>query len=122
MNGLNLQLPDDVVRDDAPPVADFEARPKTGMVIGLLAGAALIISFLFAYCVMNALAASDVIARWKPGADPRPKYFVLSFITVSALFGVIGFFARASSKRHLNKIDAMESDEDDASLRTGSLK
>ena len=66
MNGLNLQLPDDVVRDDVPPVAEFEARPKTGMVIGLLAGAALIVSYLFAYCVINALATSDVIARWKP--------------------------------------------------------
>ena len=105
MNGLDLNLP-----DDPAPVAEFEARPKTPLVIGLLAGAALIISYLFAYCVMNALAASEVIARWKPGADPRPKYFVLSFITVSVIFTVIAFLGRLSSKRQLNKIDEMETD------------
>jgi hypothetical protein len=103
MNGLNLN-----VADDAAPISEFEARPKTGAVIALLAGAALIISYLFAYCVINALAASDVIARWKPDHDPRPKYFIGAFVVLSILFSTFGLIARTMNKRQMSTFDEME--------------
>lgn len=114
MNGMNLNLADDV----SAPVSEFEARPKTGAVIALLAGAALIISYLFAYCVMNALAASDVIARWKPDHDPRPKYFLGAFVVLSVVFAGVGFAARTMSRRQMRKIDEMETAQDEVTSTT----
>jgi len=114
MNGLDLN----VAHDDTPPVSEFEARPTTGAVIALFAGAALIISYLFAYCIINALAASDVIARWKPDHDPRPKYFIGAFVALSALFSGFGLIARAMSKRQMRKIDEIETAPDEVSATT----
>src|SRR5262245_57281295 len=107
MNGLPLNSAEDMSLPAAEP------RPKNGAVFGLLAGATVIISYLFAYCLMNALVSAEVITRWKPGHDPRPKYFFFAFVTVSALFAGIGFVARTMSKRHLSRIDAMETEEAD---------
>ena len=113
MSGMEINVADDLA---AP--TEFEARPKTGAVIALLAGAALILSYLFAYCVINALAASEVIARWKPDHDPRPKYFLGAFVVLCALFAGIGFVARAMSKRQMSKIDEMESAADEVTSTT----
>jgi hypothetical protein len=104
--------------DDAAPIAEFERRPKAGMVIGLLAGAALIISYLFAYCVINALAASDVIARWKPDSDPRPKYFAVAFVVLATAFTGVSFVARAASKRQMKKFEDMENAPDEVTSST----
>jgi hypothetical protein len=106
------------IADDSAPVSEFERRPKAGMVIGLLAGASLIISYLFAYCVINALAASDVIARWKPDHDPRPKYFAVAFVVLSAAFSGVGFVARAASKRQMRKFEDMENAPDEVTSST----
>jgi hypothetical protein len=95
--------------EDAPPAAEL-ARPKTGAVVGLLAGAAIIVSYLFAYCLINALVAAEVISRWQPGHDPRPKFFMGAFVTMLALFSGVGFMARTMSRRQMTKIDEMESD------------
>src|SRR5262245_15577473 len=105
MNAMNAEISDQI----SP--ADWETRPKTPVVIGLLIGAALIISYLIAYCLMNALVASDVIARWKPDHDPRPRYFICAFMSLLGVFAMIAFVARTMSRRHLSKIDAMEIDE-----------
>lgn len=104
MTGMELNPVDDI----SPPAA--AARPKTGAVVGLLAGAAIIASYLFAYCLINALVAADVIARWQPNHDPRPKYFLGAFVTMLGLFGAVATLARTMSRRQMTKIDAMETD------------
>ena len=62
MNGIDVDITE-AMQDGSAPVAEWEARPKTATILGLLAGAALILSYLFSYCIINALAASDVIAK-----------------------------------------------------------
>jgi uncharacterized membrane protein YedE/YeeE len=101
-------LPDD---PDALPVPTESARPKTGMVVGLLAGVALIFSYLFAYCGTNALLTAEVISPWKPGSDPRPKLLGLFAVLFMGLFCGIGALARWASRKQLSSIDAMETDE-----------
>jgi hypothetical protein len=99
--------------DDASP-APAQGKPRTAAVVGLLAGASVMASYLFAYCLINALAAADVIARWQPNHDPRPKYFFGAFVTMLALFGGVAFLARMTSRRQMTKIDEMESDDPSA--------
>lgn len=102
-------LPD----DDAPPLPSESARPKTGMVVGLLALVALIFSYLFAYCGTNALVTAEVISPWKPGADPRPKLLGLFAVLFMGLFSGIAALARWASRRQLSSIDAMETESAD---------
>jgi len=56
--------------EDAPQT--LPGRPKTGAVIGLLAGVSLIFSYLIAYCMTNALVTAEVISAPTAGHDPRP--------------------------------------------------
>jgi hypothetical protein len=97
--------------DDDAPVSAESARPKTGMVIGLVAVVALIFSYLFAYCGTNALLTAEVISPWKPGEDPRPKLLALFTVLLMGLFGGVAALARWASRRQLSSIDAMETDE-----------
>jgi hypothetical protein len=115
---MKAQLDLDLAADQGAPVADWEAHPRTGTVIALLAGAAIILSYLFSYCVMNALAASDVITRWTSDHDPRPKVFLIAFVVLSALFAAIGLIARTVSKRQMSKIDEMESAQNEITSST----
>lgn len=102
MNGIELNSTDDPLPS--------EARPRTGAVVGLLAGGALIISYLFAYCLVNALVAAEVISRWQPNHDPRPRFFLGAFVALLGSFSGFAFLARTVSRRQMSKIDAMESD------------
>ena len=47
-----------------------ESPPRTTTVVCMLVAAALILSYLWAYAVTNALIAAEVISRWPPGSDP----------------------------------------------------
>ena len=86
------------------------ARPKTAQVVGLLAGTALIFSYLASYCLVNALVAAEVMRRWAPGHDPRPKILVGGFVVLMTTFLGIGAAARWVSGRQLRRIDEMEKD------------
>ena len=57
-------------------------RPKTLTVVSMLIAAALILSYLMAYAVTNALVATEVVSRWQPGHDPRPMRMCLGFIVL----------------------------------------
>ena len=85
--------------------------PRTATVLVILAAFAVIISYLGVYAVTNALIAADVIPGWPSEADPRPGWMVKSFVGLFALFGVIGVFFSAVSKRQFRRIDKMLEEE-----------
>ena len=87
------------------------SRPPTLAVLGLLALTAVILSYLIAYAVMNALVAAEVVPTWPREHDPRPRLFIGSFAGLMALFGLIAAAARFLSTRHLQRIDAMQEDD-----------
>jgi hypothetical protein len=98
---------------DVPEVEMFEPpRPKTATVVALLVGAALILSYLAAYAVTNALVAADVMPPWPRDRDPRPRWMGEGFFALIVLFTVIGAVVRVMSRRQLHKIDEMESTDD----------
>ena len=83
-------------------------RPRTVTVLGLLVGAAAILSYLGAYAMVNALVAAEVLKAWPRESDPRPKWFLIGFVLLVALFGSVGAAFRFFSSRHLKQIDEME--------------
>jgi len=74
----------------------------------MLVAAALILSYLWAYAVTNALIAAEVISRWPPGSDPRPLRMCVGFITLMTAFTIIAAIAQWISRRQLKRIDEME--------------
>ena len=98
---------------DVPEVEMFEPpRPKTATVVSLLVGAALILSYLAAYAVTNALVAADVISPWPRDRDPRPRWMGVGFFALITAFAVVGAAARMLSRRQLHKIDEMDTTDD----------
>jgi hypothetical protein len=85
--------------------------PRTLTVVGLLIAAALIMSYLWAYAVTNALVAAEFVTRWQPGHDPRPMRMCVGFVALMCVFTVAAVFARWMSKRQLRRIDEMEQAE-----------
>ena len=83
-------------------------RPKTLTVVGMLIAAALILSYLMAYAVTNALVAAEVVSRWPPGSDPRPLRMCLGFIALMTGFTLAASIAQWMSRRQLKRIDEME--------------
>jgi hypothetical protein len=83
-------------------------RPRTLTVLGLLATAALVLSYLGAYALANALLAAEMIAPWPAGNDPRPRWLVTGFVMLMGFFGAIALAARFFSTRQLRSIEAME--------------
>jgi hypothetical protein len=58
----------------------------------------------------DALVNAEIVPRWPPGADPRPKWMVSGFfLLMFAFMGVAALF-RWLSCRQLRAIDAMETD------------
>jgi hypothetical protein len=83
------------------------AKPNTVTVLGLLALTSLTFSYLGAYAVSGALVQAEVLHRWQPGSDPRPKWLVAGFVLLLTAFVGIGGLARFLSRRELRHIDEM---------------
>jgi hypothetical protein len=92
--------------------APAPSRPKTATVLGLLAVAAAVLSYLGAYAMPKALVAAEVLKPWPANQDPRPAWFAVGFVVLIVLFCLIGFLARLSSARHLRQIERMEQESD----------
>jgi hypothetical protein len=97
------------VAGDAEAAGDV-AKPNNATVLGLLALTSLTFSYLGAYAVSGALVQAEVLHRWRPDADPRPKWLVEGFCVLLLVFMCIGALARHLSRRELRQIDEM-SDE-----------
>src|SRR5438552_12586599 len=61
--------------EQSPP----SARSSTTSVVVLLSGAALIFSYLVSYALTNALVAANLMQRWTPENDPRPRRMLIGF-------------------------------------------
>jgi hypothetical protein len=95
--------------DPAPPAKS----PRAITVIGLLAAAALLFSYLGAYKVSAALVNADLISPWSTGSDPRPKWLVIGFLVIIATCAAVGVIMRLASCRSLRDIDRIANDDDD---------
>jgi hypothetical protein len=82
-------------------------RPRTITVLVLLAVMAVILSYLFAFALTGALASADVIKAWPRGTDPRPKWFLYTFVALMSCILLFGGIAQLVSRRQLRSIDAM---------------
>jgi hypothetical protein len=90
------------------PTPAAAPRPRTLSVLALIALAAGVFSYLWAYCVTDALIAADVLPPISPGADPRPKWLVTSWFALMVVFIVAGYLLQRVSARQLRSIDEME--------------
>jgi len=90
-----------------PTTATGTPRPSTVTVLGFLVTTAFVLSYLCAYALTNALLARDVLRHWAPGADPRPRWLALIFVSLLAVFGVAGWLIRCASSKQLRSIDAL---------------
>ncbi|HEX8912725.1 MAG TPA: hypothetical protein VF796_10235 [Humisphaera sp.] len=82
-------------------------KPKALVVLGMLVAAAAAFSYLSAYALVDALVAADIVHRWPPDADPRPRWLAVTFASVLAAALAAGFVFRTVSQRHLRQIDGM---------------
>ena len=83
-----------------------ERKPNTAVVVLLMLVAALTFSYLAAYALPDALAASQVIPRSAREVDARPHWMLITFVGLSGMMLVGAAFARVLSTRHLRRIDA----------------
>ena len=104
MNGNTLFDP---FENEAPGDGPGD-RPSTLTVVGLLVAAALIFSYLGAYCLTNALVGAEILPAWRQGDDPRPKWMVFGFVALMTTFALVAITARSASTRQLKRIDEME--------------
>ena len=86
-------------------------RPGVLTLGALLAGVSLVFSYLGAFAVTNALVAADLIEKWSPGSDPRPRWMLRAFIGSLIGFGVIAALLKWSG-RNVRRID--DGDEPDS--------
>lgn len=97
---------------DEPPDPDL-AKPRLTAVLGLLALTSLTFSYLGAYAVSAALVNAEVLRRWHPDADPRPRWLATGFGVLLATFVLVAGVVRHLSNRQLKRIDEMADDAPD---------
>ena len=82
-------------------------RPRTITVLTLLALAAFVFSYLWAYALTGALVTAGLMGGWTGDIDPRPRNMALSFLALLTLFTIAGGMFKLLSYRQLRRIDAM---------------
>jgi hypothetical protein len=90
------------------PDLDTRRKPPTVVVLVLLAAVAAVFSYLAAYAAADALVAAEVLPPWPADSDPRPRWMLGSFLGVMVVLGLGAAVARRMSRRHMQRIDAMD--------------
>lgn len=95
----------DIVHEDnlVPP----SGWSKTLVVFLLLIIAALVFSYLAAFAVTGALANADLIEKWPARSDPRPRWMMMVFCSLSGAFVLIGGLTKIASWRQIKRLDEM---------------
>ncbi len=104
------------MHDTDADILDTDARPRTATVLVWLTSASMVISYLIAYAFMGALASADLIDRWPRETDPRPRWLLITFTSMTGTLTVVWMVARHLSSRQLRRIDEMgdESTDDES--------
>ena len=79
---------------------------RTLIVLGLLAIAAVVFSYLGAFAVTTALVNADLLDKWPPGIDPRPRWMLMSLGYISITFCSIATFLKWTSWLQMRRLDA----------------
>ena len=88
----------------SPPPSGWS---KTLVVFLLLIVAALVFSYLAAFAVTGALVNADLVDKWPPRGDPRPRWMAIVFCSLSGTFLLIGTITKIASWRQIKTMDAM---------------
>jgi hypothetical protein len=83
------------------------SKRKTLAVLLLLLITALVLSYLWAYGLSDALAAGLLMSPVGPDSDPRPVEMAQTFGVIMALFLFGAGMLKWTSSRQLKRIDAM---------------
>ncbi len=81
--------------------------PRTWIVLIILSGAALLVSWLLAYALPNALMGADLMQPFPPDDDPRFAWMIEGFFALWIIFSILVALARFMSWRQLRRIDRM---------------
>jgi hypothetical protein len=78
----------------------YEPKPQKHNIAIAMVVAATTFSYLGCFASVSMLQRYELMAPFPPGTDPRPRWFLVSFGSLAALFlGIAGLF-RLLSKRH----------------------
>lgn len=93
--------------DDSLDLTTPRPAPRTTTVLVFLAAFAVMASYLCIYAGTNALVSSNLLPAFPPGADPRPRWMVNTFVATFSVFAFFGLLFRWLSLRQLRRIDAL---------------
>ena len=82
------------------------AKPRTGVVVVLLLAAAVTLSWLGSFALMNVLVSVNMMKQWSPGRDPRLRTFFLEFVSMVGVFVVVHVLVRAIGALQMRRMDA----------------
>ena len=82
--------------------------PRTLNVLLLFVTVAAVFSYLCAYAGTNALLKAELLDKWPPGRDPRPRWLLVSFTGILIGCVAIASLLRWSSNRQLKYMDSIE--------------
>lgn len=97
-----------VVPDEIP--APLRLTRTIGVLV-LLAVAAVVFSYLGAFAVTTVLVNADLLDKWPPGVDPRPRWMLLSLGYIGGTFCVIAMLLKWTSWRQMKCLDAAGEDD-----------
>ncbi|HRK32461.1 MAG TPA: hypothetical protein PLD59_15460 [Tepidisphaeraceae bacterium] len=90
-----------------------ERRPKTLFVLMLLSMAALVFSYLYAYCLTDALVAAEVMTPVSSvDNDPRPRTLMVGWIVLMITFGLLGWVMNRLSASEMRSLDELSREQD----------
>lgn len=90
-------------------VAGMPARAIGAVKVAvLLLLVAIVFSYLGAFAVTNALVSADLLERWPAGQDPRPRWMLTAFGSMSGTFVVVAGWVKFTVWRQMRRLDRME--------------
>ena len=96
---------------DSLDEADRIKPPPLPMILGLLAGAVALFSYLGAYAISAMLIEAQMVAAWPPEADPRPRWMAGIAAGLTLVLGAVAVLLRASTGKTMDHLGRLESQE-----------
>ena len=92
--------------------------PRTLAVLVLLATAAASFSYLGAFAFTGLLVSADLLDRWPPNADPRPRWMTIAFAAMIGVFLLVGLCCKWTSWRQARELRTIEAEEPAAPIQS----